>query len=218
MTTVSVPSPSLLSSTTTIMLTDQGSTDTFITHHLAQQLQLPGTPTTIQVKVLGQPPRQVATMVYQFYLEDSKGHKYKVEAVGMDSLTEVPPCPKASSLAHLFPGAPAEAAAAFTRPHGTVGLLLGQRHKSLHTRDAGHQVEDLRLARGKFGWTLTGYSPLLTNSTSYSSSNFIMASQSHPSAPSSSVEQHQPHLLPSSPSTTNRRPLRLKSGVYYCSC
>ena len=209
---VSVHSPSLLSSTSTIMLTDQGSTDTFISHSLAQQLQLPGTPTTLQVKVLGQPPRQVATMVYQLYLEDTKGHKYKVEAVGMDSLAEVPPCPQASSLSHLFPGAPAEAAAAFTRPHGTVGLLLGQRHRRLHTRDSGYQVDDLRLARGKFGWTLTGYSPLLATSTPYSSSNFILASQ--------------PHLAPSSPSTyaaaptvtTTRPPVRLRSGVYYCSC
>ena len=216
--TVSVHSPSLLSSTTTIMLTDQGSTDTFISHTLAQELQLPGTPTTLQVKVLGQPPREVATMVYKLYLEDTKGKKYRVEAVGMDSLTEVPPCPQASSLSHLFPGAPAEAAAAFTRPHGTVALLLGQRHRGLHTRDAGHQVDDLRLAKGKFGWTLTGYSPLLTTPAPYSSSNFVLAtslpSSSTPSLPSSTI----PSTSTLAPGTSTRRPLRLRSGVYYCSC
>ena len=210
--TVSVHSPSLLSSATTIMLTDQGSTDTFISHTLAQQLQLPSTPTTLQVTVLGQAPREVATRVYKMYLEDCRGKKHKVEAVGMDSLTSVPPCPQASSLAHLFPGAPAEAAAAFTRPHGTVGLLLGQRHRSLHTRDAGHQVDDLRLAKGKFGWTLTGYSPLLGTSAPHSSSNFILTSQSHlaPSLPSSTSA--------TAPATTTRMPVRLRSGIYYCSC
>ena len=205
------PSPSLRSSTSTLMLTDSGSTETFILHSLARQLMLPSTPTTLQVKVLGQPTREVATRVYQLFLEDSRGTKHKVEAVGLDSLAEVPPCPQASSLTHLFPGAPTEAAAAFTRPHGTVGLLLGQRHRALHSRDAGYQADNLRLAKSKFGWTLTGHSPHLAT-TAPSSSNFILASQFQAS------EQHQPHLLPTSPITTTRPPLKLKSGVYYCSC
>ena len=167
------------SSSTALLLTDPGSTDNFITHSLARQLLLPSTQTTLYIRVIDEEYREKQTSTYKLSLVDRFGLEHEVEAIGMNSLTEVLPLPEVSKLAHLFPEAPDDAAAAFSRPSGTVSFMLGMRDRRLHSTD-GFEHQDLRLNRSKFGcgWVLTGFSPLLATSSPAFSPEVLHASGS----------------------------------------
>jgi len=181
---VPVHSTSTHRSTSALILTDSGSTDSFVTHQLARELHLQGNPISVSIKVVDGQYEEESTMLYQLALEDSAGARHVVEAIGMNSLTEVAPAPHVSSLAHLFPEMPPQAAAAFTRPHGRVDVMLGMRDRQLHATACGLEVGRLRLCRSKFGagWVLTGFHPLPPSSPSSSS-----LSSSRPSTPSSAM-------------------------------
>ena len=128
--------------------------------------------------------RERPTIIYHLDVVDMNGEAHRIEAIGMQTLTSVHPAPEVSRLAHLFPGAPPAAAAAFRRPHGAVHLLLGMRDRRLHCTD-GLEYQDLRLCRTKFasGWVLTGYSSLLTSPAPRFSSEVLLASLAAPPPP-----------------------------------
>ena len=160
---VPVASPCGSHTASALVMIDPGSTDNFITHKLAAQLQLPGTPHTLHIRVLDQEYRETPTMAYHLDLVDMAGVVHRVEALGMHSITDVQAAPETTSLARLFPGAPPAAAAAFSRPHGAVNLMIGMRDRRLHSTDC-LEHQNLRLGRTRFtpGWVLTGHSGLLT--------------------------------------------------------
>ena len=158
-------------SSSALVLTDTGSTDSFVTHHLAKELGLQGSPIRLFIKVVDGNFKEEATMVYQLALEDSAGARHVVDAIGMNSLTEVAPAPHVSSLASLFPKMPPQAAAAVSRPHGKVAVMLGMRDRQLHATACGLEAGSLRLCRSKFGagWVLTGFHPIPPSSLPSSS-------------------------------------------------
>ena len=178
---VPVLSPCGAHESTALMLEDPGSTDNFVTHALARRLQLPSTPTSLFIRVLDQQYRERPTMVYFMNVVDMQGTTHRIEAIGMDSLTDVAPAPEVSTLATLFPSAPPAATAAFRRPHGVVQLLLGMRDRRLHCTD-GLEYGDLRLCRTRFtpGWVLTGFSSTLTAPAPRFSSEVLLASLAAP--------------------------------------
>ena len=165
---------------TGLMMTDTGSTHNFITHRLAAELCLPSTSTTLSIRVLNQGYREQPTRVYTLDLVDREGSRHRVEAVGLESLTEVAPAPEVCGLVQLFPEAPPAAAAAFQRPHGAVSLLLGMRDRRLHAREA-LEHQNLRLCRTRFssGWVLTGFASLATSPLAVASTFPLVA----PTAP-----------------------------------
>ena len=178
---VPVASPGGAPSTSTLMMVDPGSTDNFISHELAAQLQLTGTPHTLFIRVLDQEFREKPTMIYHLDVVDRNGVAHRLEAIGMKSLTEVQAAPEVSNFTQLFPEAPPAAAAAFRRPSGVVHLMLGMRDRRLHSTD-GLECGDLRLCRTVFnpGWVLTGYSTHLAAPAPHFSSEVLLASLAAP--------------------------------------
>ena len=178
---VPVASPGGGCSTSTLMMVDSGSTDNFISHRLAAQLQLAGTPHTLFIRVLDQEFREKPTMIYHLDVVDRDGVAHRLEAIGMNSLTEVAAAPEVHTLARLFPEAPPDAAPAFRRPSGEVHLMIGMRDRRLHATN-GLEYGDLRLSRTIFssGWVLTGFSTLLASPAPHFSSEVLLASLAGP--------------------------------------
>ena len=74
------------------------------------------------------------TEAYRFNLMDPQGTKHEVHAVGMD-IAVVEEARELENLANLFPRAENKAKLAFSRPHGTVDVLIGIVSRSLHCKD-----------------------------------------------------------------------------------
>ena len=174
---VPVAEPGGVPYTSTLMMVDPGSTDNFISHKLAAELKLTGTPHTLFIRVLDQEFREKPTMIYHLDVLDGDGVAHRLEAIGMRSLTEVQEAPEVFTLSQLFPEAPPAAAAAFRRPSGVVHLMLGMKDRRLHSTD-GLECGDLRLCRTVFnpGWVLTGFSSHLAAPAPHFSSEVLLAS------------------------------------------
>ena len=80
-----------------LVMVDPGSTHNFITHKLAEDLQLEGMPMTYHLRVINSKCRQKGTSLYKVTVVDNRGQSHDVEAVGIDSLTEVGEAPEPGS-------------------------------------------------------------------------------------------------------------------------
>ena len=121
------------------MFIDPGSNLNFILKSLARDLELEGTPTEIQLKVVDDEFRQRPVMIYRMAVVDRGGTQHVMEAVGVDTITESQPIPDPEAVRAAFPGVPEEV---LSRPVGRVGLLLGMTERHLHA-EGGKSVGKL---------------------------------------------------------------------------
>ena len=145
-----------------MVMIDPGSDTNFVRHGFAEQLGLVGEPCTFRLKVVDREARPINTARYQVEVEDCAGQRHTVYAMGLDTITVLPPDPDLSPLQDLLRGYPD---AVLNRPQGEVDLLLGLRNSALH----GHtekQWDNLRLLRSPLGcgWSLRGTHPDLSYS------------------------------------------------------
>ena len=154
---IPVSAPDRSSKKLALVLEDPGATHNFITNKLAKWMKLPSKPTCLTKRVLGDKHKNEQTRIYSLSLADMYGKEHMIQAIGLDSLTEVESAPKAMKLKELFPQAGKEAGKAFNRPHGNVNVMLGMASRSLHCKDC-LEAGDLRLNKPVFspGWVLTG--------------------------------------------------------------
>ena len=106
----------------TVLFFDDGSSCSLITHKLAGFLGLKGRNVTQYMEVAGRDFEKHETKLYQLELIDKFGNVYPLSLMGIDKMIDI-------SIAYeIFPHVPA---LALDRPHGEVGLLLGQDNVTL---------------------------------------------------------------------------------------
>ena len=108
--------------------------------------------------------RPVRTTRYVLEIEDKTGTRHSVRAMGLDTITVLPPDPDLSPISGLVQGYPPEV---LQRPQGDVDLLLGLRDSYLHGCTV-RQWGNLRLLESPLGcgWALRGTHPDLAKPTS----------------------------------------------------
>ena len=143
-----------------LVLEDPGLTHNLITKEFADALILQGQAILLSLKVLGHRHKDRKSQFYVLSITDMYGKRHLIEALGVNSITEVERAPKVRDLVRIFLGAGKEQARLFKRTYGAVHLLLGMASRSLHSRD-GRKAGNLRLNRTVFnpGWVLTGKIP-----------------------------------------------------------
>ena len=136
------------------MMIDSGSDTNYVCHDFARALGLVGEPHRCRLKVVDADYRLVETAKYSFKVTDKDGEDTEITALGLDTITTLPPDPDLSPLIPLLDGIPLEV---LDRPQGRVDVLLGLRDSALHGRDE-HQWGNLRLLRSRFGcgWAIRG--------------------------------------------------------------
>ena len=85
------------------MFLDFGSNVNFITYELAQQLQLEEVSTQIRIKVVDEDFAEKEVQVHRIGVEDKNGEAHWMEAVGVDSLTELTPLSDEAAVRRAFP-------------------------------------------------------------------------------------------------------------------
>ena len=107
--------------------------------------------------------RPIRTTRYVIELEDKTGARHSVTAMGLDTITILPPDPDLSPISGLLQGYPPEV---LQRPQGDVDLLLGLRDSYLHGCTV-RQWGNLRLLESPLGcgWALRGTHPDLAKPT-----------------------------------------------------
>ena len=145
-----------------MIMVDPGSDTNFVRHGFAEQLGLVGEPCTFRLKVVDREARPIHTARYQIDVEDGSGQYHAVYAMGLDTITVLPPDPDLSPLRELLSGYPEDV---LDRPQGEVDLLLGLRSSALHG-NTEKQWGNLRLLRSPLGcgWSLRGTHPDLSYS------------------------------------------------------
>ena len=113
-----------------------------------------GEPHQCRIKVVDMDYRTVDTAKYQMRLLDTDGKTHVVTALGLASITTLPPDPDLSPLLSLLDGVPA---AVLERPQGQVDVLIGLKNSSLHGKDV-RDWGNLRLLKGSLGcgWAIRG--------------------------------------------------------------
>ena len=91
-----------------IILFDNSSSATMVTHEFAALAGLSGVMTNYMLKATGFPLHPKSTLLYKLQLEDRFGGRHEVEALGIDEITDIPQTIDLSSVSNLFPDAPAE--------------------------------------------------------------------------------------------------------------
>ena len=136
---------------------DPGSDTNFVRNEFARRLGLEGTPCNFRLKVVDREARAIQTARYKFELEDREGHHHTVYAMGLDTITILPPDPDLTPLNGLVADYPE---ALTERPQGDVDLLLGLRNSALHG-STERQWDNLRLMKSPLGcgWSLRGTHP-----------------------------------------------------------
>ena len=145
-----------------MVMVDPGSDTNFVRHGFAEQLGLVGEPCTFRLKVVDREARPINTARYQIDVEDGSGQYHAVYAMGLDTITVLPPDPDLAPLRELLRGYPDDV---LDRPQGEVDLLLGLRSSALHG-NTEKQWGNLRLLRSPLGcgWSLRGTHPDLSYS------------------------------------------------------
>ena len=143
-------------------MVDPGSDTTFVRHEFAQELGLVGAPCHFRLKVVDREARRIDTARYQMMIEDIDGRKHVVDALGLETITILPPDPDLSSLQELVRGLPDDV---LKRPQGNVDILLGLRDSALHG-STHQQWGNLRLMKSPIGcgWSLRGTHPDIQHS------------------------------------------------------
>ena len=141
-----------------IVFTDSGSNMNFITHNLAQQLQLEGANTKIFLKVVDKDYTEKEVKVYRVGVEDNTGKVHWMEAVGVGSITDSVPLYDEAAVRREFPGI---REGAVRRPVGAAGLLISMTERQLHSQ-GGIEKGKLRLSKTPLGCgqVLTGVATL----------------------------------------------------------
>ena len=146
-----------------MIMVDPGSDTNFVRNDFAKSLGLTGEPCELRLKVVDMEARPVRTTRYVVEIEDKTGTRHSVRAMGLDTITVLPPDPDLSPISGLVPGYPPEV---LQRPQGDVDLLLGLRDSYLHGCTV-QQWGNLRLLESPLGcgWALRGTHPDLGKST-----------------------------------------------------
>ena len=155
-----LPNPSVASG---MIMVDPGSDTNFIKHEFAQQLGLEGEACQFRLKVVDRDARPIKTARYRLEVEDCAGARHVVYAMGLETITVLPPDPDLTPIKELLRGYPE---AVFDRPQGDVDILLGLRNSALHGRTE-EQWGNLRLLKSPLGcgWSLRGSHPDLVYAT-----------------------------------------------------
>ena len=148
-----------------MVMVDPGSDTTFIRHDFARQLGVVGKPCHFRLKVVDREARPIETSRYEIVVEDCQGDTHIVSALGLETITILPPDPDLTplrSLAEYLPDA------AFRRPQGDVDILLGLRDSALHG-STERQWGNLRLLKSPLGcgWSWRGTHPDLQHSRTH---------------------------------------------------
>ena len=114
-----------------IVFMDSGSNMNFITHDLAQQLQLEGANTKIRLKVVDEDYTEKEVQVYRVGVEDNTDKVHWMEAVGVSSITESVPLYDEAAVRRDFPGIREWAV---RRPVGAAGLLISLTERQPHSQ------------------------------------------------------------------------------------
>ena len=148
-----------------MVMVDPGSDTTFIRHDFARQLGLVGKPCHFRLKVVDREARPIETSRYEIVVEDCQGDTHIVSALGLETITILPPDPDLTPLRSLAEHLPD---AAFHRPQGDVDILLGLRDNALHG-STERQWGNLRLLKSPLGcgWSWRGTHPDLQHSTTH---------------------------------------------------
>ena len=146
-----------------MVMVDPGSDTTFIRHEFAHQLGLVGNPCHFRLKVVDREARPIETSRYEMIVEDCQGGRHVVSALGLETITILPPDPDLTPLRDLANHLPD---AAFNRPQGDVDILLGLRDSALHG-STEQQWGNLRLLKSPLGcgWSWRGTHPDLQYTT-----------------------------------------------------
>ena len=139
------------------VMEDPGATDNLITNTLAQDMNLPSRRLHLKLKVLGGKLIIQDTRDYSLTLRDMQVIWHNMKAAGVDCIAEVKRAPKVKHLSSMFPDAEAVAARAFSRPYGSMHVVLGMESRSLHCR-GGYKADNIRLNTSIFppGYVQTG--------------------------------------------------------------
>ena len=99
----------------------------------------------LTLMVLGDKHKNKQKRIYSLSLADLYGKEHMIQAIGLDSLTEVESAPKVMKLKLV------------NRPQRKVNIMLGMASKSLHCKK-GLKAGDLRLNKPVFSpvWVITG--------------------------------------------------------------
>ena len=136
---------------------DGGSNMNFITHKLAEKLQLEGKKTDIFLKVVDSEYQSKEVNIFQLGVLDRDGETHWMEAVGVQSITDAVPLVDKEVVRKAFPEILEEA---LERPVGPVGVLLSMTERNLHG-SGGKAVGKMRLCNTPLGCgqVLTGVIP-----------------------------------------------------------
>ena len=104
--------------------------------------------------MVDQEARPISTARYRLELEAQDGSRHVVIALGLDTITVLPPDPDLAGLQELLSEYPPEV---MSRPQGEVDVLLGLRNSALHGVTV-EQWDNLRVLKSPLGcgWSLRG--------------------------------------------------------------
>ena len=100
-----------------MIMIDPGSDTNFVRHSFARQLGLVGEPCVFRLKVVDREARPITTARYQVEVEDCSGRRHQVFAMGLDTITILPPDPDLTPIHDLVRDYPE---AVVNRPQGEV--------------------------------------------------------------------------------------------------
>ena len=145
-----------------MLMVDPGSDTNFIKHECARKLGLVGEPCSFRLKVVDREVRTIDTARYQVFVQDQAGEMHLIDALGLETITVLPPDPDLSPIQPLVRHLPA---AVLQRPQGDVDVLLGLRDSALHGTTV-QQWGNLRLLKAPIGcgWSLRGTHPDIQHS------------------------------------------------------
>ena len=93
------PSPGMI-------MINPGSDTHFVKHEFARKLGLCGEPCQFRLKVVDREARPIKTARYSIKIEDKDGKRHSVYAMGLETITVLPPDPDMSPLLGLLAGYP----------------------------------------------------------------------------------------------------------------
>ena len=137
-----------------MIMIDPGSDTNFVRHDFAEAIGLSGEECQFRLKVVDRDARPLTTKRYVLEVEDKEGKRHAITALGLESITVLPPDPEFGPIRDLLKHVPP---AVFDRPQGNVDILLGLKNSALHGRTV-EQWGNLRLLESPLGcgWSLRG--------------------------------------------------------------
>jgi hypothetical protein len=136
---------------------DQGSNVNFIRRATAERLKLKRSTVNIYLKVINEEYREREMDTYKLGIRDRHGVTHNIEAIGVDSITNVRPLANPEAARQAFPDAPEEV---FNRPVGPADILLSMTERHLlcdfYSREGMLYLNKTLLG---CGYVLTGMAP-----------------------------------------------------------